>query len=343
MTTVYAGGFLCDYSIRVCFIVAGAVSLLSILSCWLLLEETLFYHHHSSSSLTSLTTTTMKQFDFSKANPFPALRVHLSNRRMQQLSIPFVLSTLAIGLGYVFIIFMDYRYHSSSTSVGIYIAFFGLVNAAVQGVFVPKIIPNIWNEQRATMYGLLMSAMQTLCFGLCPVDWGLYVLVLVFCLGTVYDPALKGLIVQESRVRVTGGDSGTSSTSRRSYHYPVAAAVAAAVPSSVCGGDDDEEEEEEESMNHEQHQGNLQGALSSIRTLATGVGALVFGWIFSFSVSDNTRPAAPWLAFAVGAVLYFLGWVYCYLLFSNNVWGAMGDDDKNEALLGALDDDSVQG
>ncbi len=145
-----------------------------------------------------------------------ALRVHFSNTRIRQLSVPYMLSMLSLGLGYIFIIYMVYRYDSSSTAVGIYIAFFGLVNAVVQGLFVPRILPNIWHEETATLLGLGLTALQTLCYGLCPVEWGLYIIVVVFCLGTIYDPALKGLIVQESRVRVT-----RESGSRRSYHFLV--------------------------------------------------------------------------------------------------------------------------
>ena len=103
---------------------------------------------------------------------FSALRVHFSNTRIRQLSVPYMLSMFSLGLGYIFIIYMDYRYNSSSTAVGIYIAFFGLVNAAVQGLFVPRILPKIWHEEKATLYGLGLTAVQTLCYGLCPVDWG---------------------------------------------------------------------------------------------------------------------------------------------------------------------------
>ena len=351
----YIGGFLCDYSIRVCFIVAAAVSVVSIFSCWLLLEESLLYHYHtsnpdltqleptptstssSSTSTAAATPRVLKEFDLSKANPFPALRVHFSNKRILQLSIPFILSTTALGLGYVFIIYMDYRYHSTSTAVGIFISFFGLVNAGVQGLFIPRIIPNIWNEQRATMYGLLITSLQTLSYGLCPVDWGLYILVVVFCLGTIYDPALKGLIVQESRVRVTrdSSSSSSSSSSIRSYHYHVTNNI----------GDQEDDDNDNDTQN-EQHQGNLQGALSSIRTLATGVGALAFGLIFSYSVSDM-KPSAPWLAFLIGALLYFMGWCYSWVLFSTSssrTWDTTtsSGDGKNEALLGALEEDTAE-
>ena len=93
-------------------------------------------------------------------------------------------------------------------------------------------------------------------------------------------------------------------------------------------------------MQSEQHQGNLQGALSSLRTLATGIGALTFGLIFSFSVSD-IDPSAPWLAFMIGSLLYFLGWGYCYWLFSSSGWvGGSVSHDKRGALLSAVDDDN---
>ena len=73
-TYIHTGGFLCDYSIQVCFIVAAAVSVVSIISCWLLLEESLLYHHsHSSRPTDSVPSPpiVMKKFDLSKTNPLP--------------------------------------------------------------------------------------------------------------------------------------------------------------------------------------------------------------------------------------------------------------------------------
>ena len=85
-TYIHTGGFLCDYSIQVCFIVAAAVSVVSIISCWLLLEESLLYHHsHSSRPTDSVPSPpiVMKKFDLSKTNPLPGNKHEYEHKMLQ--------------------------------------------------------------------------------------------------------------------------------------------------------------------------------------------------------------------------------------------------------------------
>jgi DHA1 family tetracycline resistance protein-like MFS transporter len=58
-----------------------------------------------------------------------------------------------------------------------------------------------------------------------------------------------------------------------------------------------------------QYQANLQGAISSIRTISMSIGSLLFSAIFSIGISFPSYPA-PYLPFVVVGLLYFATYVY---------------------------------
>lgn len=261
----------------------------------------------SSSQVLEPAPRTVKRFQdvtMTELNPIPALITHMKNPIMRDLTIPLFVSSLNVGTGSIWVIYQVHKYHSSSTEVGIYMAFYGVVSAFILGVLIKRMIPAYWNEEQASVYGLLLQAMQYLGYGLVPTYWSLFVVVAVFTVGMVYDPALKALIVKESLL------------------LPDGATV----------------------------QGNLQGVLCSIRTLATAFGSLLFAALFAESL--KMHPEASYLSFVLASFLYFISAVYLVGIFygscgqgsrktaANGGGGGAGDEGAGEGDTNEDDDDS---
>lgn len=171
---------------------------------------------------------------------------------------------------------MDYKFNASSTQVGIFLSFYGIVAALVQTFMVKKVIPAMYSELEVAIYGGITSAILFASLGFIPVFWGLFVPILVLAPGMLCEPALKGLIVKESLKNPDGVNL----------------------------------------------QGNLQGVMCGIRTLALGFGSLIFAAIFAESVKFS--PPMPYLAWVFGAFMYVLGAVYLFMFIDKSVGGEEG-------------------
>jgi len=266
------GGILCEINLSLCFFVASGLSVLGLILTLLILPETLVLSSkpglENESELTKLR----------PWNPFPALRLHFQSKELRQLTIPLAISSLNLGIGAIWYIYMAYRYNATSTEIGIYMSFFGVVSAIIQGILIKYLIPKVWCEQTACVFGFYLLAVQYCAYGLSPWQIGLYVAVLLFTIGMVSDPALKALIVQASlRKQVVDGEARTTN-----YHY----------------------------------QGNLQGVLCSIRTLGNAFGALIFASIYGYSISMH--PSLPFVAFVIGGLLYAICGAYLQYLFRSH-------------------------
>jgi MFS family permease len=135
---------------------------------------------------------------FEDLNPIPALITHMKSPIMRDLTIPLFVSSLTVGTGSIWVIYQVHRYHSTSTEVGIYMSVYGVISAFILGVLIKYLIPNVWNEQQASIIGFILLGMQYMAYGVAPTYWSLFVIVAVLTIGMVSDPALKALIVKES-------------------------------------------------------------------------------------------------------------------------------------------------
>lgn len=258
------GGILCGINLSLCFYTAAGLSICGLILSVVLLPESLSLNSDGVSTRISSV-----EKETEKWNPIPALMLHFQNTELRRLTFPLALSSLNLGLGAIWYIYMAHRYNANATEIGVYMSFFGAVSAVILGVFIKYLIPNIWSEQTACVYGFYLLAVQYVAYGVSPWQIGLYVAVLLFTVGMVSDPALKALIVQSSL--------------------------------------------RQNPNSKENCQGNLQGVLMSIRTLANAFGSLIFSSIYGYSVSVN--PELPFLAFVLGGLLYAISGAYLHFLF----------------------------
>lgn len=223
------GGLLVEMiSVRTCFLVSMFISLVGCVLTALLLEESMFYgkppptHDLDAETgkptevLPALSTCAKISLYWKEVDPVTPLVIHFSNRTIRRLSYPLCFSSVTLGAGSIWYIYMSDRYNASATLIGVYLAFYGVSAVFIQGYMIKKVIPNMWNEKQAAIYGYFLQCLQYTLYGVSPIVWGLFVSVGVFCLGLVADPALKALIVKSSlamddSVHIQGNLQGTLS------------------------------------------------------------------------------------------------------------------------------------
>ncbi len=131
-------------------------------------------------------------------NPLDGLKSHLTNPSLRVLLLPLSLSAVNLGIPFIWYMYMHHTFQATSSQIGLFLSFHGLMNAIAQGLFIRLIIPRILSERNAAIYGLLVVALHTVCYGLCQETWQLFVVALMFCLSIIHYPALKAIVVCES-------------------------------------------------------------------------------------------------------------------------------------------------
>ncbi|KAJ1411337.1 major facilitator superfamily domain-containing protein, partial [Ochromonadaceae sp. CCMP2298] len=196
-----SGGLLSSVSFELCLLVGGLVASVGAVACALFLEETL---PKQSGGVDTRAAPMLWAYD-ALAGSFAAIRLHLSIPRMRQLTLVLVLSTVGGGYYFNWYMIMNYQFSASAAQVGYYLSFLGVVVVFVNGFLVGAIIPKVWSEVEATQYGLVLTAVHVLLLVFCSSQWTLYALSLLFCVQSVYTPALKAIIVQESLKQAGAG------------------------------------------------------------------------------------------------------------------------------------------
>jgi hypothetical protein len=184
---------------------------------------------------------------------------------MKHYTVVLVLNNLAGGYYPIWFLYMDYRFHASTSTIGVYLSYIGIVHAFVLGILIHKITPAIWSETKAAFYTIILAAFHAFAIIFATEVWHLYVLSFVFAIQSIYNPSLRAVIVKESLRR----------------------------------------------HDTEKIQGNLQGVLSSIQTLATAAAALIYSGLFSLSVDWL---ADPILVFLFSGAMHLISAVYFYIV-----------------------------
>lgn len=269
----YLGGYLVEYSFGLTFFVSMMISLIGAAICFLCMEETvdlrLRGHKMNTKSVSLLNKLTDSEFWSLSIKSLEALEVHLSSLRMRLLLIPLFLAAMTTGLSYTLFMYMTEVLGATSTDIGLYLAFQGILNAFSQGVLMTFLIPTYLNDRQATMMAFLVSGVQRFLLALCGHIWGLNVVNTFTCASSIYLPSFKSVMVKES------------------LKMPEA----------------------------EKYQANLQGALTSVRTLAMALGSLVFPALYSLSISTDGF-YFPQLAFLVSGTLFLLSFALMYVVLN---------------------------
>jgi len=143
-------------------------------------------------------------FAWGRANPFGALRLLRSHRELSSLAICNFLLYFAHHLfSAVFVLYAGDRYGWSAWQVGTILALVGILDMAVQGLIVGRVVARL-GDRRTMVVGLVWGAIGLAAMGLAPTGWLFIAAMLPSALWGLAMPTLQSLMTQ----RVTEQEQG---------------------------------------------------------------------------------------------------------------------------------------
>ena len=175
------GGVLGGIHLRMPFFVSAGLALINWLYGYFVLPESLPREHQSD-------------FTLAKANPFGTLKRLRNYPIVAGLATAFVFMSLAHrGLENVWVLYTGFRYDWNEQTNGLMLGLVGLMAALVQGLVVRPVIERL-GERGTVMFGLVISAIAFLCYGLASQGWMVPCIIVFGCLGDVTGPAIQSIV-----------------------------------------------------------------------------------------------------------------------------------------------------
>ncbi len=175
------GGILGEHNLRLPFIVAGCLMIVSWLYGAFVLPE-------------SLPADRRREFSWSRANPVGALlSIGKFPAALGMALALFLLQVAQFGLHNTWVVYTAHRYQWSSRQVGISLAIVGLGAAIVQAGLARKIIPRI-GEKNSLIFGLFISVLAFVGYGTATQGWMIYAIVAVASIGAIAGPAGQAMM-----------------------------------------------------------------------------------------------------------------------------------------------------
>ena len=204
------GGILGSVNLRLPFFVSAGLALVNWLYGFFVLPESLSPENRSA-------------FSWRKANPWGSIPHLRTYPLVAGLAVAFVLAALAQrGLENVWVLYTGHRYGWDERTNGLTLALVGVTAALVQGLLVRPAISWL-GERRAIRYGLGVSAIALLCYGLATEGWMILVIIVFGSLAGVAGPAIQGMVAGTVSASDQGKVQGalTSLTSLTSIIAPL--------------------------------------------------------------------------------------------------------------------------
>ena len=176
------GGILGAIDLHLPFLVAAGLSFVDLVFTYFVLPESLDGEHR-------------KEFAWSRANPFGALRELGRYGDVAGLMVVYILAMFANRVSEMtWVLFSSYRFHWGPKEIGISLAAVGVMFVVGQGFLVRLLLPRI-GERRAIVMGLLVSAVLMAAYGIIPQGWMIYPLIALGVFGWVIaQPAVMGIM-----------------------------------------------------------------------------------------------------------------------------------------------------
>ncbi len=175
------GGALGEFGLRVPFIAAGILTLINTAYGFFVLPE-------------SLPPGNRRNFSWKKANPIASLCDLARFPSLVGLAWPYFLINIAHQVfPATWVLYTSLRYGWNSTATGLSLGFVGVMAMIVQGGLSRKIIPRL-GEARTAYYALVVAAIAFALYGLAPVGWLIFVIIVFGSFGGLATPAIQGLV-----------------------------------------------------------------------------------------------------------------------------------------------------
>lgn len=189
------GGLLGNIGLRIPFLVVAGITLLNALYGFFVLPE-------------SLKPENRREFSWARANPVGSLAGLGRYPIVLGLAGVTVLSGLAQNaLQSIWVLYTGHRFNWDAGDVGISLAVVGLSAAIVQGGLTGRIVPKM-GERRAIIYGLGLSAIANMLYGLANQGWMMYVIPFLGALAFIAGPSTQSLISKSVKPNEQGSTQG---------------------------------------------------------------------------------------------------------------------------------------
>lgn len=189
------GGLLGDIGLRLPFLVVAGITLLNTLYGFFVLPE-------------SLASENRREFSWQRANPIGSLASLGRYPIVQGMAAVTVLSGLAQNVLYsIWVLYVGHRFGWDAGDVGLSLAVVGLSSALVQGGLTGRIVKKI-GEQRAVTFGLGLSGIANVLYGLANQGWMMYVIPFVGSLGFIAGPSSQSIIAKSVKPNEQGATQG---------------------------------------------------------------------------------------------------------------------------------------
>lgn len=175
------GGLLGGIHLRMPFFVSAGLALINWLYGYFVLPESLPPEQRSS-------------FTLAKANPLGTLKRLRGYPIVAGLAAAFVCMSLAQrGLENVWVLYTGFRYEWNAQTNGLMLGLVGLTAVLVQGLLVRPVI-NRFGERGTVMFGLMVSSVTFLCYGLASRGWMVPCIIVFGSFGGVTGPAIQSIV-----------------------------------------------------------------------------------------------------------------------------------------------------
>ncbi|MFO0857297.1 MAG: TCR/Tet family MFS transporter [Phycisphaerales bacterium] len=195
------GGVLGEHNIRLPFIVAGCLMIVSWLYGAFVLPE-------------SLPADRRREFSIARANPVGALLSIAKFPAVLGLATAlFLLNVAQFGLHATWVVYTKHRYEWSPRQVGISLAIVGIGAAIVQGGLARVLIPRI-GEKRAIIFGWIVGIFAFVGYGSATQGWMIYAIIAVASIGAIAGPAAQAMMSRLVRPDQQGELQGSLASSQ---------------------------------------------------------------------------------------------------------------------------------
>ena len=129
-----------------------------------------------------------------RMNPFGSLRRLRAYPLVAGIAVVFIFASLAQrGLENVWVLHAGYRYGWDAQANGLTLALVGVMAALVQGLLVRPIVARL-GERRAILFGIGVSMLAFLGYGLASAGWVVLVIIVLGSVAGVAHPTIQGLV-----------------------------------------------------------------------------------------------------------------------------------------------------
>lgn len=178
------GGLFGELGVRVPFYVASALTFLNFLYGYFILPE-------------SLKKENRRAFDWKRANPIGTLKQLMSYQAIRLLLLAFFLLYLAshaVNSNWTY--FTMYKFEWSESTVGISLAFAGVLIGIVQAGLSQKVSDMI-GTNRSILAGIGLYVIGMFLFAFANSSWMMFVFLIPYCLGGISGPILQSYMVNQ--------------------------------------------------------------------------------------------------------------------------------------------------